>query len=563
MPSPAHAFRARRAGLAIALLAPAATATPLVAQHTRAERSQYAETSSYDDVMQFLDSLQRVAPGPLYRGALGRSVEGRVIPYMVAARPRVTSPAAARRSGRPIVYVQANIHAGEVEGKEAMQALLRDLVRDPRPNVLDSLVLLVVPIYNADGNERWGPQEQQRGSQNGPARVGQRPNADTLDLNRDYVKAEAPETRGTLALMAAWAPDVFMDLHTTNGSYHGYALTYAPSLHPAAMDGALSPAGPWTRDTLLPLLRQRMQERHGFATFDYGNFRGVDGTRDDPTRAEKGGWETYEHGARFGTNYAGVRGMVSVLSEAYSHDPFARRVAATRAFVQEALSGVAQHARVVLARVRGTGSQTRRTAGREIVPAVRPAVPLAATMTRRPSQGAVLVETLVATGDTVRHEAGLRPGFKRSGVITPVLMPVYDRFDATVHRPLPQAWVVPAAQAPLIERLRLHGITAKPLARPWRGAVQRFIVDSLRRSPRVFQRHRELSVVGRWEETEDTLPAGTWLVVPSPRAAALAAVLLEPESDDGFTTWNAFDDVLAPGQPHPVRRVVRGLPVAR
>src|SRR5690606_2056657 len=132
--------------------------------------------------------------------------------------------------------------------------------------------------------------------------VGQRPNAQTLDLNRDYIKNEAPETRAALAMFVAWDPDVFVDLHATNGSYHGYALTYSPSLHPAAMVGELVPTGPWTRDTLLPEARRRTRERHGVETFDYGNFIGGANGREDPASLEKGGWMTYEHKPRFGTN---------------------------------------------------------------------------------------------------------------------------------------------------------------------------------------------------------------------------------------------------------------------
>src|SRR5690606_75840 len=166
--------------------------------------------------------LQR-AGAPIRVGSLGESSVGRAIPYVVAARPLVASGAEARRSGKPIVWLQGNIHAGEVEGKEAAQMLLRDLTIGSLRPLLDSLVLIVVPIYNTDGNERFAPGDENRPGQNGPALVGVRSNGQGLDLNRDYVKQEAPETRGTLALLAEWDPDVFIDLHTTNGSYHGYA----------------------------------------------------------------------------------------------------------------------------------------------------------------------------------------------------------------------------------------------------------------------------------------------------------------------------------------------------
>jgi murein tripeptide amidase MpaA len=144
---------------------------------TRAERTGYAETSRHADVVLFLDTLARLAPNAIRLQTLGTTAEGRAIPLVVASRPAVASPAEAARLGRAVVYVQADIHAGEVEGKEALQMLLRDLALDPGPNLLDSLVLLAAPVYNADGNERVRPQAVNRAEQRGPELVGQRPNA--------------------------------------------------------------------------------------------------------------------------------------------------------------------------------------------------------------------------------------------------------------------------------------------------------------------------------------------------------------------------------------------------
>ncbi|MFL5509088.1 MAG: M14 family zinc carboxypeptidase, partial [Gemmatimonadaceae bacterium] len=275
---------------------------------TRPELTQYTETSHYADVRKFLDSLRAIG-APLTFGSIGKTNEGRDIPFVIASRPLVASPSEAKQLGRPIVYVQANIHAGEIEGKDALLALLRDLTFAPKPNALDSIVLIAVPIYNADGNERFAPQSVNRTEQNGPELVGTRANAQNLDLNRDYVKAEAPETRASLAMFNTWDPDVFVDLHTTDGSFHGYALTYSPSLSPAAVFG-----GVYARDSLLPVLRARMRQRHGFEVFDYGNFVSDErGPIADTTVHE--GWATYDSRPRFGTNYYGIRGRIGILSE--------------------------------------------------------------------------------------------------------------------------------------------------------------------------------------------------------------------------------------------------------
>ena len=305
-------------------------APSLRAQTTRPERTDSRETSTYADVLAFLDSLESLGAG-VRVGTLGFSPQGRRIPYVIAARPMVDSPGDAHRTGKPILYVQGNIHAGEVEGKEAAQMLLRDLTLGSLLPLLDSVILLVVPIYNADGNEDFVPGERNRPGQNGPASVGRNTNGQGFNLNRDYVKLEAPETRGALALLAAWEPDFFIDLHTTNGSYHGYALTYAPGLNPNS-----PPANDYVREHFLPTVRERMRQRHREETFWYGNFR-----NQDPDSLVLG-WETYDPRPRFGTNASGMRGRMAILSEGYSNAPFQQRIAATYDFLREILSLAAE-----------------------------------------------------------------------------------------------------------------------------------------------------------------------------------------------------------------------------
>jgi hypothetical protein len=442
---------------------------------------------------------------------------------VIASRPQVSNPADAKRLGRPIVYVQGNIHAGEVEGKEALLALLRDLTSSPAANVLDSLVLIAVPIYNADGNEKFASQEVNRGSQNGPEMVGQRANGQGLDLNRDYVKAETPETRASLAMFNKWDPDVFVDLHTTDGSYHGYALTYAPPLSPAA------PLGTFTRDSIMPVLRQRVQSRHNFATFDYGDFISND------TLSK--GWVTFDSRPRFGTNYYGLRGRMAILSEAYSHDPFERRVASTYAFVKEILSLVAER-----------GSRIRSLEGRRV-----DSVAIRSELVAAPEPVDVVAEVVERTGDSTRTQAGVPKGRRRTGRYITVRMPVYERFKATVTVPRPAQYLIPDRDTQVVRLLRTHGITMQRLSDLLIGsaAASEFVIDSAIVSPRPFQGHREVRLVGRWRPVTKQI-GGAFVVATDQRLGLLAVYLLEPESDDGLVTWNYFDSELRVGGTYPV-----------
>ena len=585
-----------RASLLIALCATAAGAQATQGwPRTRPERTNYKETSSHQDVIDFLDSLQAKAGDRIWVGSMGRTIEGRDLPYVIASRPLVTTPVEAKRLRRPVVFIEGNIHSGEVEGKEALQAFLRDMLMKAGPNVLDSVVLIALPNYNADGNEKLRAQAQSRGAQNGPEMVGTRPNAAGLNLNRDYMKAETPETRASLALFNEWDPDMYVDLHTSNGSPHGYALTYAPSLNPAGDLPYATFGAAYTRDSLLPTIRRRMRTRHNFETFDYGNFgndgpgrgaaggppaappagragggrgaadsaagRGAGGRGAPGGRGGGGGgggmtdtlpqaWRTYEHTGRFGSNYYAMRGRLAILSEAYSHDPLERRVKSTYAFVQEILAIVAEKRASILALAERSD---RNLASGKVIGMD---VPIRARMTTKPFKAPLLHEVFIRTpGDTTRYDAGLGAGIKRTGRIKSTTLNIYDRFEPTMTVKAPHAYIIPAIGADsAVGLLRAHGITVERLRAPWRGPGEVFAVDSAIKARNAFEGHNEMRVEGRWRSEPVDAPAGSYIVRTTQPLGVLAVVLLEPQSDDGLTDWNFLDHLIAVGRDFPVLR---------
>src|SRR2546428_1377617 len=298
---------------------------------TVAESSNYRSTSRYEDVMSFIAAVQRADPGVRVE-PFATTNEGRALPLVIAGPPGIVDPRSAHATGLPIVFIMANIHAGEVEGKEAAQMVLRDLVSSPRA-LRDQMVVLIAPIYNADGNEKIA--SEHRPTQNGPPNgVGVRENGQGLDLNRDYVKLESPEARGLIAnVLHRWDPLLTVDLHTTNGSYHGYALTYSPTLNPDAPQELID----FERETLLPHIRERMKSRYGKETYYYGNF--VDQLNPDK------GWYTFDSRPRFGNNYVGLRNRFTILLEAYSYIDFRARIEVTGQFLHEILDAVTKHGR--------------------------------------------------------------------------------------------------------------------------------------------------------------------------------------------------------------------------
>jgi hypothetical protein len=516
-----------RRDIAVLVLLIGAWTGSLTGQATRPELTDAQETSTYSDVLGFLDSLVQ-AGADLRIGTLAHSVEGRAIPWVLAARPMVDGPATAHRSGKPVVYIQGNIHAGEVEGKEAALMLLRDMTLGSLSPLLDSVIVLVVPIYNIDGNEAFGPADRHRPGQNGPAVVGRRANGQGLDLNRDYVKMEAPETRGAAALINAWDPDIFIDLHTTNGSYHGYALTYSPGLNPNG-----GPANEFVRDEFLPTIRDRMRKRHQQEIFDYGNFR-----NQEPDSLDQG-WYTYDPRPRFGTNWYGMRGRMAILSEAYSNAPFKERIRATYNFVREILSLAAERPAAIAA--------LHATRNRWLPDSVT-----LRSQYAEPSLLDVIAEITEPAGDGSHGFARRR----RTGQYRTIRMPVYDRFAPTQREAMPAGYLLPPRLTEVVGLLRHHGVRVARLRLPWEGTVEAFGVDSLTVSRRAFQGHWMVRVEGEWRTRQGWQAARGWYFVPTEqRLGVLAAYLLEPASADGVAAWNLLDRDLRQGGDSPILRV--------
>ena len=191
---------------------------------TMAEATGYKSTSTYESVIKLMKAADARSPLIFYT-TYGKTFEGREMPLAVVGTGlKDASPAAVRATGKLRVHIQGNVHAGEVEGKESAQILLREFALGQHKDWLETMVFIINPIYNADGNERVSPTN--RGSQNGPINgMGTRAQAQNINLNRDFMKLDAPEGKANAKLYVDYDPHVSYDLHTSNGSAHAYFLT--------------------------------------------------------------------------------------------------------------------------------------------------------------------------------------------------------------------------------------------------------------------------------------------------------------------------------------------------
>jgi hypothetical protein len=522
---------------------------------SRAELTNYEETSRYEDVMRFIAALQKHADN-LRVESFGKTEEGRDLPLMILADPPIAQPREARVSGKPVIFIQANIHAGEVEGKEAMIHLARRIATGDLKILLKNLIILIAPIYNADGNERFSPNN--RTAQNGPiGGVGTRENAKGFDLNRDYMKLETPEANALVGLFNRWDPHLTVDLHTTNGSYHGYHLTYAPTLNPNADARLIA----FERNKMLPVITRAMLKTHKFRIYYYGNFatkerinRELDtfemqrsGRDAQPAdKPETKIWRTFDHRPRFGNNYCGLRNRLTILSEAYSYLDFKGRIAVTEAFVEEIFKYSALHADEIVALIKRVdedavrGSVTQAGVAFELKPLDKP------------------VDILVGEVEKIKNP---RSGKMMTAMIenkfTPTPMPDYGLFAATKSAPVPRAYLFRNEEGvkTVIAKLLAHGVIVEELTEPLSAEVESYLIDDVKKAARAFQGHAEVKLKGRTQKENVQFPAGSILVRTSQSSAALVAYLLEAESDDGFVNWNFLDAYLEKGKTYPIYKL--------
>jgi dipeptidyl-peptidase 4 len=498
---------------------------------TVAEKSGFKATARYAEVVELCHKLADKSK-LIHLTELGKTGEGRSIPMMIVANPPVSSPEDAAKSGKLVALLLGDIHAGEVCGKEALPILVREILETPGHPLLKDYVLLVAPIFNADGNERIN--KNNRPGQVGPDEgTGDRVNATGLDLNRDFVKLDAPETRALVRAFNRWDPHLFIDCHTTNGSYHRYTLTYEGPLNPATDAKIRS----FAKETMFPEITRVFKLETGRDSFYYGNFD-----------RNHGKWTTYGARPRFGTTYFGLRNRIGILSEAYAYAPYKERIFATRDFVKECLEFNANHKDELL---RLFEEARRATIAAGATSDDDDKVPIRSEAKPYPELVTILgfVETdkngrHIATEEHKDYRVSLEHDFQPS---------------ESVRRPY--AYIFPAKYTAAIENLQRHGLDVAELREDVELDLEVYRIAGINREPRPFQGHRETSLFTTLREDTLKIEAGSIVVKTAHSLGTLAVYLLEPRSDDSLATWNYFDDGLETGTDFPVLRLPNPTPL--
>ena len=487
---------------------------------TVSERSAFQVTGRYDEVIKLCSAFQAAYPKAVRCIDFGRTPEGRPMKALVVSRSGALSAQAAKKRGLPVTLIQGGIHAGEIDGKDAgFQALREVLENKAAPGALDKQVLLFVPVFNIDGHERFG--KWNRPNQRGPVEMGWRTTGQNFNLNRDYAKADTREMQAMLALVNAWDPLAYIDLHVTNGAKfeHDVSIQVEP-VHSA--DAGLRAAGLALRSNVIADIAKQGSIPHAF----YMSFV----EQDNPAS----GFVDNVSDPRFSTGYFPLRNRIAMLVETHAWKPYAQRVRITRNAVVSVLAQVAAHGRQWQQAAAQADARSAGMAG-ELVPLSWKATDkvkmidfrgYAYTRTQSEVSGALMTRYDEATPQIWR-------------------VPLRDEMVPDVQVRAPKAgYIVPPAHAAMVgAKLAQHGIAFSIIgADKALAPVEAFRAQKVTFTPASFESHQRVALEGEWTAEPRTLAKGSLYVPMAQPKARLLVALLEPKGPDSMLAWGAFNN---------------------
>jgi hypothetical protein len=402
--------------------------------------------------------------------------------------------------------------------------LVRDItVEGKYPELLDHVTILFIPIFSVDAHERFTPYG--RINQNGPEEVGWRTTAQNLNLNRDFLKADALEMQAWLKLFMSWMPEFFVDIHSTDGADFQYPITYGMEIY-GNMDPGLTE---WTNQ-YLDRMHQSMDDA-GFPISTYVSFK----SWHDP----RSGMQSGASGPRFSQGYAAVQNRPGLLIEAHMLKDYPTRVNSTYAMLKQTL----EHLNKEHERLR---ELIREADERTASPAFR-ATPF--PLSFQNTDKSVPLDFLGVEYEVVKSDLTGGDWVKYSDKPATLQIPWFNDMVPKETVNLPEAYLIPPEWLKVISRLKLHGVEFRRLLKSAKVPVRSCRFQNIRwEAERPWHalpyEGRHLCRFDMESLHEERLyPAGTVVVDMNQRAARVAAHILEPMGPDSFVHWGFFNTI--------------------
>lgn len=484
------------------------------------EKSNYLKTPDYAETVAYCKRLVQASPWVHY-STFGKTPQGRDLPLVIVSKEKAFTPSSALKTGKTIVLIQSGIHAGEIDGKDASLMLIRDLaVTKEKASLLDHAIVLFVPVFNVDGHERISPYN--RINQNGPEEMGWRVTAQNLNLNRDYMKADAPEMRAMLRLFSQWLPDFYIDCHVTDGLDFQYDVTYSMEVSPTIDEGLAD----WNQKIFIPWMISEVEKKgHIIAPYIFPR------EDNDLSKGLRGGPAL----PRFSTAYGAVQNRPTLLIETHMLKPYKTRVTATYDILVATLELMKRESSNLRAL-----NLCADAAASHLGQSGQSFLPLQCEPLKE-------YTPLEFKGYRTKKEFSDISASERTLYTTEPLTTVvayYDKIRISDSVLVPKYYCIPQEWNEILEVLAAHGIMMRKLSSPLTIEVELYKLTEPKWQERPFEGRHTVRCTTRLFKEQRTLPAGTIVVPTDQRTARIIVNLLEPRGPDSFVSWGFFDAIL-------------------
>ncbi len=484
---------------------------------TKFEKSNFLETSKYDETIKYFQRLADYSDFAELK-TIGLSPQGRELKCLIVSKNKFFTPTAAKQHNNKVtILINNGIHSGEIEGKDASMLLLREiLVTKTKESLLDNVVLLVIPVFNLDGHERFS--KYNRINQNGPKEMGWRVTAQNFNLNRDFAKADTPEMKSLLKLYSKWLPDIFIDTHTTDGADYQYTITYGITSH--------QEVPPQTRSLvnkeLIPFFEHKVKQA-GYLIMPYVGFINGD---------YKNGIRDWVSTPRFSHCYAGAQNRIGILIETHMLKPYKDRVFATKAMLESIIEYSNKNYKKIIDCSTNADRYTIQKYSTEHKP-----YPLKIDITNKSKKFLYkgikykLVYSNI-TGSKIRKFTDEKYSIE---------VPYFNETKIVDSVYLPKAYIIPQEWKALVDILLLHGIKFNKPEEKKKYIVEKYKFKNVHFPPNSYESH--FIPQYDFEKIIDTVEVnkGDYYIPTKQRSLGMIAYLLEPKSIESFVKWGLMN----------------------
>ncbi|OGU48517.1 MAG: hypothetical protein A2000_16150 [Ignavibacteria bacterium GWB2_36_8] len=484
------------------------------------EKSGYLETPRYAETMEYFRKLADYSDvAEMIK--FGVSPQGRDLNCLVVSNDKAFKPEDAKATGKPVILIINGIHSGEIEGKDASMILLREiLVTKEKEKMLDNVILLVIPVFSVDGHERFG--KYNRINQNGPEEMGWRTTAQNLNLNRDWMKADAPEMKAMLKLFSSWLPDFIIDNHTTDGADYLYVMTFGIEY----FKNSYSETELMLRSKFAPFLYEKMNQT-GFLSHGYVWLK-------DWVKGLDSGITEGPGAPRFSTGYAAIQNRPALLVETHMLKPYKERVFSTKV-AMEAVIEFCSDNKVEIIELNGKADRNSIINLLEKKEKLPVGFKVSGKSVKTPFKG---VKYYKEKSEISGAEKIVYTEEKEN-----LVLDLFNDVQIVKEVSVPNLYIIPSEWSLIVERMRLHGVKVDTLKEDKIFDVKRYRFSDIKFEEKPFEGRNRVSFTINEYYEKRKIPAGSYIVSTDQRTIKVIVNLLEPEAEDSFIKWGFFNAI--------------------